>query len=561
MLHSREDPRPSLFCVFQKSSRLFSILFLSLLVMVSSGCSAPKVAQANTAASINSDGEIQQTSLPPGSTIQNALDSLGINLGSLDRVDPPVYTILTDGISIKVTRVREEFQTEQEIIPYTRQELGSESISLEDTRIIQEGQNGLKEITYRLVYEDGVEKMRSPVKDTILQPATPEIILRGVQAPYTPFSITGKLVYLSTGNAWIMEGSTGKRRPLVTTGDLDGNIFSLSPRGDWLLFTRKSQKPEDQEINTLWVVSTEKESPTPIDLKASNIVHFAAWVPGQPSTISYSTVEPRLGSPKFQANNDLLTLSFSSSGWTSPPKSIVDTNFGGTYGWWGTNFAWSPDGNNLAYTRPDEVGLIDLKTGDFLPIVKITPYQTHQDWAWIPGISWGADGKTVFVTTHAPSESLASAEESPFFDLVAISTTNATHIKMVPQTGMFSYPTSSPILGFTTQSDYQIAFLQAIVPDQSESSHYRLIVMDRDGSNRKIFFPTEGLLGITPPQIPLQVPFEVPFQVPVWAPVAPTSNALYIAILYHGNIWLIDTNSDFVQPITADGLIDRLDWK
>jgi hypothetical protein len=69
----------------------------------------------------------------------------------------------------------------------------------------------------------------------------------GVQKPFTPMPIPGKLVYIASGNAWIMEESTGNRRPVVTTGDLDGQIFSLSPKGEWLLFSRKVKEETGSE--------------------------------------------------------------------------------------------------------------------------------------------------------------------------------------------------------------------------------------------------------------------------------------------------------------------------
>ena len=533
--------------IVRKASLLKILLFLTIAILLA-GCGSPKVLQADTNASVTVDGITQQTSLPAGSTVQNALETLSIELGSLDRVEPPLYTVLTEGISIKVIRIREEFKTEQEVIPFTHQELRSESVSLEETRLVQPGVNGLKEITYRIVFEDEIESANTVVKDLIVRPAIPEIVMIGVQTPFSPVSIPGKLAYLSVGNAWIMDGSTAIRRPLVTTGDLDGRIFSLSPEGDWLLFSRKSLKAADQEINTLWVVSTEKESPIPINLKISNVVLFASWVPGQAGMISYSTVEPRDASPKWQANNDLYTFAFSSSGWTSKPKIILEANSGGTYGWWGSNFAWSPDGNYLAYARPDEIGLVDIEDGGLIPLTTITPLQTRRDWAWIPGITWGADSKSLYFSTHAPSENLVSAEESPLFNLTAFSMINSTNIHMVQQTGMFSYPSSSPIFGEPNGINFNIGFLQAIFPDQSETSRYRLVIMDRDGSNRQTIFPSEGLTGIEP-------------QSPVWAPRSTLINAEYISFLYQGNIWLIDTISKFSQQITGDGLIERVDWK
>ncbi len=61
---------------------------------------------------------------------------------------------------------------------------------------------------------------------------------------------------------------------------------------------------------------------------------------------------------------------------------------------------------------------------------------------------------------------------------------------MVSQTGMFAYPLASPLqqLG-TGDLEYQIAFLQAENPERSDTSRYRLAVMDRDGSNRRSLFP------------------------------------------------------------------------
>jgi len=547
MLKNRSMNKSQGHIVFRKGYIFFFILNTFLSIFLSS-CGSPRVIQAATNASITVDGITQQISLPAGSTVQDSLELLHIEVGSLDRVEPPLYTILTEGISIKVIRIREEFNVMQEIIPFAHQELRSESISLEETRLIQPGENGLKELTYRTVIEDGIESASTVVKDVIVKPAIPEIVMIGVQTPFSPLSIPGKLAYLSVGNAWIMEGSTATRRPLVTTGDLDGRIFSLSPDGAWVLFTRKPQKAADIEINTLWVVSTEKESPVPINLKISNVVLFASWVPGQPGMISYSTVEPRDVSPKWQANNDLYTFAISSNGWSSKPKLIIEANSGGTYGWWGSNYAWSPNGKYLAYARPDEIGLVDLEKGDLNPLTTITPFLTRRDWAWIPGITWGADSKTLFFSTHAPSDSLVSAEESPIFDLTAISMTNSTNIHLVKQTGMFSYPSSSPLLGNTEEIDYKISFLQAIFPDQSETSRYRLVTMDRDGSNRKIIFPTEGLTGIDP-------------QIPVWAPRNDLFDAEFICFLYQGNIWLFDTISNFSQQITGDGLIERVDWK
>ena len=238
----------------------------------------------------------------------------------------------------------------------------------------------------------------------------------GVQSPFAPLSIPGKLAFLTGGNAWIMEGSTSNRRPLVTTGDLDGQVFSLSPDGRLLLFSRKSTQPADQEINTLWIVNTVSQSPTPVSLDVSNVVHFAAWQPGQQYVIAYSTVEPRATAPGWQANNDLHFLAVD-NGKPGKTTDVLEANSGGIYGWWGMSFAWSPDGKSLAYSRPDGIGMVDVKGAGLTSLVSITPLNTHGDWAWTPGLAWGSDSRTLYLVTHAAPTGLVTPEESPNFDL------------------------------------------------------------------------------------------------------------------------------------------------
>ncbi|MCX6035944.1 MAG: G5 domain-containing protein, partial [Chloroflexi bacterium] len=269
-------------------ARKFLVIFAIFFFMAA--CT-PQVQRVDMAVNVTADGASQNITLPDGSTVQQALNAAGVSLSQIDRVDPPAYTLLTDGLTINVTRVREEFETQQVIIPFERQELHNESLPAGEIRLVQAGLNGLREITIRHVFENGIETGTSVVSENILRIPTPEIIMIGVQSPFAPLIIPGKLVYLTGGNAWIMEGSTSNRRPLVTTGDLDGYIFSLSADGKLLLFTRKSDLPLEQEINTLWVVNTSAQPPTPVSLGVSNVVRFAAWQPGEEYLIAYSTAE------------------------------------------------------------------------------------------------------------------------------------------------------------------------------------------------------------------------------------------------------------------------------
>jgi hypothetical protein len=493
------------------------------------------------------DGATIEVSVPAGSSVEYALNQAGITLGSLDRVEPTLFTSLNTGDEIKVTRVREEFETVQEVIPFDRQTVRTELLPVGETRISQPGENGLREITFRRLYEDNIlAGDPSIVKSVVMAQPVPEIMLVGAQSPFAPLQISGKLAYISGGNAWLMDGSTSNRRTVITSGDLDGRVFSLSPNGDWLLFTRKSTKPADEEINTLWVVNLVDPQSKPINLRVSNIIHFGAFVPWLTNTVAYSTVEPRTTAPGWQANNDLIFRKFSSSGAVGQPAEVIVPNSGGVYGWWGTNYIFSPDHESIAYARPDGIGLVDVDGKALVPLLENVPLQTGSDWTLIPGLAWGADSNSLYTVTHAPPAGAVAPEESPFFDITALSLSNSTNVNIVKQSGMFSYPAvSSP----TEEPGYEVAFLQAIFPDQSDSSRYKLVTMDRDGSNRSVLFPPEGSAGLAP-------------QTPIWSPESTGSElGNYIGFIYQGNIWLIDAISGKTQQITGDGLVSKLDWK
>ena len=513
-------------------------LFATLIV----SCRSPQIGEDITI-NITADGQTYAVDVPAGSTVSGALQTAGITVGSLDKTEPPFYVVLSQNDLIVLTRVEEKFDIEQVIIPFERQVVRNETLPEGETRLVQAGVNGLEEITTRRILENGIEISKTNVKTVILQEALPEIVMVGAQASFAPLNIPGVIAYLAGGNAWIMEGSTANRRVIVSTGDLDGRIFTLSPNGEYLVFTRKSTKPPDEEINTLWAVRTKNLDPKPFSLQAKNVIHFASWIPGT-NSVAYSTVEPRSTAPGWQANNDLYRVSITGGA----PKRLLSANSGGVYGWWGMSFAFAPDGR-LAYSRPDGIGLVDQDGGYLKPLLNITPLNTHSDWAWIPPLVWGADGNSLYFVNHASAPAPITSEESPYFDLSAVSFSNEANVSIVNSAGMFAYPSVSPIESNGREKSFQLAYLQSVFVEQSDTSRYRLMVMDRDGSNSRLLFPPADSNGIEP-------------QFPTWAPEPLAGqNGNFIVVVYQGNLWLIDSGNGSRYQVTGDGLINEIDWK
>jgi hypothetical protein len=529
---------------------LIRLLFVGIAAAWIAACSAPQVRQGQITVSVVADGVTLPIELPAGSTAQDAVDQLGVTPGTLDRVDPPLYTLLSESSIVTITRVREEFEVEQVIIPFERQVLRNESLPEGESRLSQAGSNGIKELTYRRVFENDLLQTENVVRSVIVQEPVSEIVMIGSQAFFASLPIPGRLVYLSAGNAWVMEGNTGNRRPIVATGDLDGRVFSLSPDGKWLLYTRNNQA--GNAINSLWMARVDGDTEQRIDLKVSNIIHFAQFNTDA-NRLAYSTVEPRATAPGWQANNELNVKAISPSGLVTNPTTVLEANAGGVYGWWGMDFFWSPDSQSLAYAQPDEIGIIDLEGKTKQLLLEVLPLQTRQDWAWVPSVAWSPDSTMIYTVSHTATESSLSTEESPRFDLIAVPVFGGAPITLVSEVGMFAYPVASPVisttLGIEGEVPFQVAYLQASQPLQSETSRYQLVVIDRDGSNKKVLFPKDGAQGLEPQQV-------------TWSPEAVDVQGHHaIAFTYQGNIWLVDLSTESAVQVTGDGLTVSLDWR
>ena len=517
------------------------LLWLPAALLALSACAGPTATAAVLRVEVLVDGQRAALEVPSGTTVQGALTRAGVTLGALDRVTPPGYTVLDDGTVIEVTRVAERFDVETVVIPFERQTIRNEALPEGERRLLQPGQNGRQEITYRILEQAGEEVSRVPVQSVVVEAPVAEIVMIGAQAVYSNLPLDGTLAYLASGNAWVMRGSTGSRRPLVVSGDLDGRVFRLSPDGRWLLFTRRAD--EDGEINSLWAVSTTEPDAQPVSLRARNIVHFADWAPTPGAlTLAYSTAEPSPSPPGWQAHNDLHTLTLSATGQVIRQREVVPPQAGGQYGWWGTSYAWAND-VLLAFARADSVGLIDLREPALRPLLEIVPLQTLGDWAWVPGMSWSPDGRILYAVDHAPPQGLESPAASQAFDLVALPGEGGPVLRLARNTGMFASPVVSPPrrLGHGEFS-YTVAFLQALAPLESADSRYRLILMDRDGSNQRALFPPPGEVGLAPQRI-------------AWSPAADR-----LAVLYRGDLWLVDVEAGAGQPVTGDGQTLALDW-
>jgi hypothetical protein len=474
--------------------------------------------------------------------VKDLLLEQGLELGPLDLVSPSQSTLLTDGMDVTITRVEEQLQNEEIVVQFEKQVVRNDGLPVGESRLLQTGTSGLEKITYRIVTENGVIASKSILQRTMMKQPVDEIIMVGSQASYTVVPIKGSLAYIASGNAWVMSKSSGIRQPLTVSGVLDGRIFELSNDSRFVLYSGKpDQKNMETTFNELWVVSTDSSSSEPLTLKVENVL-WAAWSPTDNFTIAYSTGEPRKTAPGWQAHNDLHIATFNEVDTEVEHITILEPSAGGSYGWYGMQFAWAPDGTRIAYAQADRIGTINL-SGSTDPVkeqlTSFSHYQTWTDWVWIPALTWSPDSKFLYTVSHGDPIGLELPEDSQIFNVSALAQDGSFQATLAERTGIWSNPVVSPM----TSTGFQVAFLQANNPLQSVNSGYTLSVMEQDGSNVKDIFPILGETALKPQNVS-------------WSP-----SGKQIALIHKGNLWIVGNESSVSQQLTSDGQTSKPSWE
>jgi hypothetical protein len=514
---------------------LNGLLLLALLLV---GCATPAEQGFNNPAPLTVALTVDGTTATVTTTASNVrelLQEVGVNLGEADEVEPPPFTPLSEDTAVRVIRVSESLEIIEQVIPFQRKIVRNENMGTDDPPLIlQAGNPGREELTVRIVYRDGLEVERRVTQSNIIAEPQDEIVMVGAGLAL-PNQVTfgGTLAFIQGGQAVIMRGNTAfpetlpLQRPDETEAEtapaeLDRRVFSLSPTGSHLLYTRVHTDTTDSRLfNSFWVVGTARGS-EPQPLGVDNVL-WADWNPNRTLAlqIAYTTGVGIDLPPGWEANNDLWLGEFLPRDGSFTPERVVES-YPATYGWWGGRYAWSPDGTRLAYAFADEIGVIDLTATPerlnvntnaettSLPrqvLSRFPEYDTRADWVWLPSLSWSPDGQYLVFSQHGE-------ENTAVFDTYVASvpprpTTNRNNRtnnededeaeasqssfinQFVPRSGIWGYPRWSPAPP-DNENDSRIAFLRSTDPLDTFRSSYTLWLMDRDGSNAYQLYPPPG---------------------------------------------------------------------
>jgi hypothetical protein len=486
-------------------------------------------------------------------TVGDVLLEADVQLGLLDRVEPPSFTLLEPEMQIRIIRVRQGEVSSEELLPFPREVRRDASLPQGESRLIQLGENGRGRVIYTTTLEDGVEVERKYARRELLIKPISEVLVVGTRGAGETNPFEGSIAYLEQGNAWLMRGDSTQKRALTSLGDLDGHVFALSPTGQWLLFSRQplgGASGQGGPLNTLWLSDTRliNEEPRPLNIDSLLWADWQACSPTQascPLRIAYSTAERMPTPPGWRANNDLWSFSVDSEGQREAEIQLRAPS-NALFGWWGRHWKWSPNGEFIAWGDATRIGLVELDSQNERILAEFTPFETFAAWVWTPQLSWSPDSSSLLATIHQPASDgtaeQTSAQQRQRFDLIRFDLSKDKVESLIEQVGPFAMP--------RWLDDQTILYGQVEDKTLSVTSRYHLMLYEENEANDRrtekvplVRFPLPGNLGVDVP----------------WAAWDPLDDA-FVAV-WQGDLYLVPLEPSLPpQPLTAEGGASRPLW-
>jgi uncharacterized protein YabE (DUF348 family)/3D (Asp-Asp-Asp) domain-containing protein len=150
----------------------------------------------------------------PNGTVEQALESIGVNVDDNDKVNVDLDENVYEGMEITYVDVEVKEETETVTIDYKTKKEYDSSLAQGETEIKQYGSEGEKTVKNKNTYEDGVLVDTQEVSSTVTQKAVPQIKVVGTKKKTETTTTTA-----STGGAGTFtdnNGNTVSYKSIVT---------------------------------------------------------------------------------------------------------------------------------------------------------------------------------------------------------------------------------------------------------------------------------------------------------------------------------------------------------
>ena len=129
---------------------------------------------------IDCDGELISTS-STHRTVGESLVENGYFIGESDYTVPSLESEVTDGMKITVVRVNENTEVRDNIIAFETVYKDDPTLYKGDSKVAQEGVNGVERITEKVIFENGTEVSRTELSRELVTEKVDKIVLNGTK--------------------------------------------------------------------------------------------------------------------------------------------------------------------------------------------------------------------------------------------------------------------------------------------------------------------------------------------------------------------------------------------
>ncbi len=136
-------------------------------------------------ATISCDGKIANV-YSADETIGQLLNRQNITLRQYDVVNPLLDEKVTEDVKIEITRIDKKIETSSEEVAFKTTEKEDASLTIGEESIVQEGQNGKKEIKFEVTLKEGNEVHRKVISDKVVEEPIEKIIAKGTKEKPKP---------------------------------------------------------------------------------------------------------------------------------------------------------------------------------------------------------------------------------------------------------------------------------------------------------------------------------------------------------------------------------------
>jgi len=117
-------------------------------------------------------------------TVREVLEDNSIELYENDRLEGACLDDkITEGMQVKIVRVEEKIVTENEQIPYEVVSRANSRMEKGKQKIVTDGKEGVKQKSFKVVIEDGIEVSRELIKEEVVTSPVDKVVEYGTYEP------------------------------------------------------------------------------------------------------------------------------------------------------------------------------------------------------------------------------------------------------------------------------------------------------------------------------------------------------------------------------------------